>query len=739
MSENLEMQSLAGLASRKGAPARTEPGDARSVSGQREDARRTGFDGLLKTFLGQEKPGNAGNAGGNASAGQAAQNPNADGTRSKTKANGRKKGGAGGGKNANSAEKAVSRMPAKEKDGLRRALEKTVPGDRAVAAGTAAGSAAPEAAADAIPVDPEVAAAAEEAARIIWSILYPGAGTLPETFEVAPKMGDAIASLAEMLAGAAQAGGLSGMGVPGLGSGDVEGAMATANASAEMNIDAVLAALEDLLDGMPREALESALAKAAETLGMASEQGADEGFAEIAAALGMEIVESETENADAGVMLDELKKSIPSAEVIRPPEETTGIAGQIDHVDRADGIVDAALAVDVEHTANVLPPDSLAHTGGIEEPDGDRSHAVELPVDGGHAADKTGDAGTVRQKPAVHTAESAGNIAARAEIVDLFKQFVAEKYPDGMPSESAGADAAMEPELIEDVLASFANWIAETSNSKEAKRLASSPDSLALALADALTPADNEADVDAANTFFAFSENLESVLQKSGIKNSSENDGFIAGSDASGAGKTGSGAAGSSLLKTADDGPGSAVAVAPSAIGANAAVQPAQPAQPLQTASSMLDRLENIERLADAFRMANRNGVKNLTLQLSPAELGKVTLRVEARDGVVSAYLRVEKPETVAELTSSLQQLRENLKAQGIELGQLDIRQYNQGQAMADGGQKHGRNHEADPDADADADGSGTRRGTDAADAESIEQPAGGTGGAGPGRLNLFA
>ncbi len=116
--------------------------------------------------------------------------------------------------------------------------------------------------------------------------------------------------------------------------------------------------------------------------------------------------------------------------------------------------------------------------------------------------------------------------------------------------------------------------------------------------------------------------------------------------------------------------------------------------------SSMLDQIDNIERLAEAMKMSNRNGVKNLTMQLSPPELGKVMLRVEAKDGVVSAYLRVEKAEAASQLSLNLASLRENLKAQGIELATVDIQQRGQNEALGDfSGQR--QNHRAQQSAPA--------------------------------------
>jgi hypothetical protein len=109
------------------------------------------------------------------------------------------------------------------------------------------------------------------------------------------------------------------------------------------------------------------------------------------------------------------------------------------------------------------------------------------------------------------------------------------------------------------------------------------------------------------------------------------------------------------------------------------------------SASRLLSRLENIERLAEAVKAASRGGGKSLTLELSPPELGKVMLRVESRRGLVSVFLRVEKPETLDLLAEGLRGLRDNLKDQGIELGELDLRRHSerQNQAAGDGG--HGR------------------------------------------------
>ncbi|MDR3210569.1 MAG: flagellar hook-length control protein FliK [Planctomycetota bacterium] len=93
------------------------------------------------------------------------------------------------------------------------------------------------------------------------------------------------------------------------------------------------------------------------------------------------------------------------------------------------------------------------------------------------------------------------------------------------------------------------------------------------------------------------------------------------------------------------------------------------------SASSVIDQIANIQRLSEMVRLANRRGLQQISLQFSPPELGKVHIRVESRDGVVSASFRVETAEAAAQLRDGLAQLKENLRQVGIEPGKLEINQ----------------------------------------------------------------
>lgn len=639
MAEQVELTtSLAGMASKKGKSVRADA--SVETAGRRESVKRDGFDGFLKTFIGKDQTRN-GLSGSRSGGGK----KNAGQDRSSLVSTLDKQDKVGGCKTSGGAGKAAERLSSKDKATLRKALDKTVADDGAGETD--------------VPVDAQVAAAAEEAARIIWNILYPDLG-MP-TMEGMPDLGadgvDVMAQLAALLSGKdAAPDALAGLGGAQLDAANLAEAMETTNASAEMNIDAVLAALEELLDGLPRSALEDALTKAAATMGLPlGENGAD-AFQELAKALRVEVLAVE-----------------------RGGEESA-----------------ASLLQELDSNA--------------------------------------------RQKSVDMTEETAGNSEADAEMLDLFKQFMTEKYASGSSERPINYWEAVSPEEADSLLDAFAEWLTLSGNTPEVQGLAADKSALGKTLAAALAtsggvaggvPANLSAGEKTWNETF-----LESLLQSTAGKNSASlSDSLLVPG------------AGSQLSEDIDGDfgpvfPGRAgVENAPLA-GQGQAQTPGIPAAPnaasAQNAASastgtMLDQIENIQRLAEAMKMANRNGVKNLTLALSPPELGKVMLRVESRNGVVSAFLRVEKPEAVSQLANSMQQLRENLKAQGIELGELDIRQHSHGQAMGDGGQRQRRNQEA---GDAESQEYRGRIGEipDAETAETIAESAASGGG-----LNLFA
>ncbi len=76
---------------------------------------------------------------------------------------------------------------------------------------------------------------------------------------------------------------------------------------------------------------------------------------------------------------------------------------------------------------------------------------------------------------------------------------------------------------------------------------------------------------------------------------------------------------------------------------------------------------------------------KELTVELNPRELGKLTLQVSEHNGVVTTVIKVESERTKELLMENLAVLKENLEQQGLEVGQfqVDVKQNkNQDQMM---------------------------------------------------------
>lgn len=68
-----------------------------------------------------------------------------------------------------------------------------------------------------------------------------------------------------------------------------------------------------------------------------------------------------------------------------------------------------------------------------------------------------------------------------------------------------------------------------------------------------------------------------------------------------------------------------------------------------------------------------RDGMAEMRLQLDPADLGEIELRVRTMDGVVRGQMMVQQAEVKQLLDAQLNRLREALEEHGLELGGLDV------------------------------------------------------------------
>ncbi len=567
MSDTLDTSSLVKLVSLKGAGR-----DAKSDQRLRQVAVQTvsrGFDGFLQTFLGK---------------GGATRRSSGFGSRDRgSDALSGKRSAQNYGRYGN-----LASMESKDKQALAKSLEKTVESsDRP---------------------HEEVAAAAEEAAQLIHGMLAAPVNTLTAGMPGAH--------------GGATGGDASGMDA-------WQQAMADANANAEINNDATLAALDDLLSGLPREALDAALGRAF--------------------------------GVDGSGMINQLASCLNA---------------QVVYVGGGEAAMLAYLG------GQGMAP------GGFEDIDAPQLFAEFLKD-----SDANGPINTTDSLDALDGDELAaafekwlkdgGKLPESASLPGEVNAFV-----KNLAGHLRGETTAMSEDMAE-----FFAWIKSGLDGQNPGGGGGTPGGMFMNAA-------------------ASAETFRNMLQAMADK--------AAQGDADG--------------NPADKNP-NAQPVQSAGTNADAAKEAQQP-MPASSMNTMMEQIENIERLADAMRVASRGGVKNLTMQLTPDELGKVMLRVEAKDGKVSAYLRVEKPEAAAQLANNLHQLRENLKAQGIELANLDIQMRGENEALGDfGGGRQRR--------DADYSDSGERanyRDTEAIPGSAPPTPAAEPAGAGgPGELNLFA
>lgn len=73
-------------------------------------------------------------------------------------------------------------------------------------------------------------------------------------------------------------------------------------------------------------------------------------------------------------------------------------------------------------------------------------------------------------------------------------------------------------------------------------------------------------------------------------------------------------------------------------------------------------------------------GTKQLTLQLEPAELGRVHMVMQSKDGEVSIMLRAETKDAGHMLTEQLSHLRTHLEQQGVKVARMEVQTQLQGQ-----------------------------------------------------------
>lgn len=84
-------------------------------------------------------------------------------------------------------------------------------------------------------------------------------------------------------------------------------------------------------------------------------------------------------------------------------------------------------------------------------------------------------------------------------------------------------------------------------------------------------------------------------------------------------------------------------------------------------------QVEAVERIVKMVQMSEGNGGQRLRVRLQPPLLGNVQMELNVRDGVLTGRFHVERPAALGAVAGQVEQLKEALREQGIELGSFQV------------------------------------------------------------------
>lgn len=105
------------------------------------------------------------------------------------------------------------------------------------------------------------------------------------------------------------------------------------------------------------------------------------------------------------------------------------------------------------------------------------------------------------------------------------------------------------------------------------------------------------------------------------------------------------------------------------------------------------ERAELVERIVKAARLTQSRGAARIKISLNPPHLGNLKVDLSVRQHVLNGVLRADNAAAKEMILSQLQSLRESLEAQGIQVGQLEVRvdgSFAQAQREAERDRGHG-------------------------------------------------
>lgn len=85
------------------------------------------------------------------------------------------------------------------------------------------------------------------------------------------------------------------------------------------------------------------------------------------------------------------------------------------------------------------------------------------------------------------------------------------------------------------------------------------------------------------------------------------------------------------------------------------------------------DKLEQAREILDQVKVKISAGMQRATIELAPANLGRIGIKLEMRDNALVAVIRADKPEALAALEENLPELKAMLEESGITPGEFDL------------------------------------------------------------------
>ena len=85
------------------------------------------------------------------------------------------------------------------------------------------------------------------------------------------------------------------------------------------------------------------------------------------------------------------------------------------------------------------------------------------------------------------------------------------------------------------------------------------------------------------------------------------------------------------------------------------------------------DMIENLDRLSKLMVNNSDKEMKSVTMELSPPELGKLTIEVSVKDGQANAAIKVETDGAKQMLLNNIEQLKRNLESHGLKLENFEV------------------------------------------------------------------